>query len=159
MPYVRPALVEMLTTGTDPYEAILQWCTTNSIPLAQTPIIIIDLDSTNQPRGRQLVFSIPREHPWGITPRCGKRGDPKCQSRPGDVYGVATKSNDTHSSMIFFCKRCKHCRKVQRPGWITHAHKHRPYYFVMRWPLSDAQLCEIAGLDKDWEPTTGKMGQ
>lgn len=156
MPYIRPALVEMFTMGGDPWNTLVQWCTLNPLALSHSPVVVIDIEEgTRSVRGRQLLHSIPREHPWGFIPRCG---NPACRSRPGDVWGEGNnnKTDGYHGSMVFYCKRCGYAAKVARPAWITHAHKDRPYYFVTPWPLTPAQLDIATGHKGQWAPATGK---
>lgn len=156
MPYIRPALVEMFTLGGDPWNTLVQWCTLNPIALSHSPVVVIDIEEgTHTIRGRQLLHSIPREHPWGFIPRCGK---PSCPSRPGDVWadGTNNQTHGVHGSMLFYCKRCRYTAKVTRPTFITHAHKDRPYYFVTPWPLTAAQLDIATGYAATWAPASGK---
>lgn len=156
MPYIRPALVEMFTLVSNPYDTLLQWCTLSPLALSHSPVIIIDIEEgTGTVRSRQLLHPIPREHSWGFIPRCGNL---ICRSRPGDVWADATNntSGGSHAKMLFYCKHCKLAASVKHPDFITHAHKDRKFYFVTPWPLTQEQLNAATGFAGSWSPATGK---
>lgn len=42
IPYIHQALIAILLTGLDPWDAVVQYCTLNTMALTHTPIIVID---------------------------------------------------------------------------------------------------------------------
>lgn len=151
MPAVRTALVAIFSEGEDPWEAIIKYCTIDARVLGHTSIILVDRTEAGELRGRQLMYSHQFARPWGYIPACGHSG---CTARPGDVYGddMRTKASkrDKHKKISLHCKVCKHWCIVDRPDWITHAHKQRPFYFQSPWPLTTTQIRHAMGLDGRW---------
>lgn len=161
---IRAALVAIFAEGSAPWAAIVNFCTVTPRVLAHTTVILVQrVRNTTVLCGLQLVYSHTFSHPWGFVLRCS---DPNCPARPGDVTGHASAyskkagkksgKRDIHGLIRFLCKVCDlHCW-VRRPSWIIPAHKERPFYFQMPWPLTTRQIRDALGLDQTWTPFVGK---
>lgn len=142
---IRLALFDIFTRGTDAWDAIWANLTANQIALSHSPVVVVSKKkNTSDTVARQLVYSSPREHPWGLLPTCG---NPKCNAKIGNVFGNFSK-NETWLSLA--CLQCKmHSPYIQRPSWIQPIPL-RERYFVTPWPLTETHRREALGLDLEW---------
>ena len=161
LPFVRPALVEILTTKTEPWDAIIAYCAGHEEALGHTPIVVLDIDE-GKVRGRQLVLSMPVSHPWGFIPRCG--GLDECIAMPGDVRGMIPRSSrkaKDHMLVRLRCERCFYFCWIARPGWIKQVRKEPLCCYETPWPMSEDQVKQAMGLDQEWklfEKSPGENG-
>lgn len=155
----RPALIDIISGQKQPYDSILTNLTSKAEILKSTSIILIDLDeSTNQPRGRQIVYSSAKDRPWGFSPRCNNH---ECKPSFGNIE---TKSS-TNNAQILKCirLRCLYCHYqtwVTRPDWVEPVNVPKAdYYFVTPWPLSREQIMDATGLNERWVKSEGSRSK
>lgn len=146
MRYIRSALVDIFSHKIDPWAAVVRWCTVDRLALSHSPVVVLDLNG-GVIRGRQLVYSSPMEHPLGFVPRCPRA---ECDALPGDVVGKSSGYGDDHSQFRLRCKVCKHQCWVTRPEWVKPVSGVGSYFFETPWPISEDQLNEVLGPEKDW---------
>lgn len=150
MPYVRPALVDILVDSVSPWDAICKWATVDKKMLAHTPLVFIHQKSRNLAEALQIVNSHPVTHPWGFLVGCH---NPACNAALGNVRGRESRHKNRdgeHGAMRLSCQACKFGTYVLRPSWIQSVETARKHVFFMPWPLTVEQRNIATGLDQTW---------
>ncbi|KAF7967909.1 hypothetical protein HWV62_32553 [Athelia sp. TMB] len=158
LPFVRPALVEILANEMEPWAAIVRYCSCHEGALGHTPIVVLDFHD-GKVRGRQLVLSMPISHPWGFIPQCGRLDN--CPALPGDVRGVLPRTSrrqGEHNRFRLRCEKCNHFCWVDRPEWIKLVTKSPHLCYETPWPMSEEQMRQAMGLDQQWKPFQESQG-
>lgn len=151
MAYLRPALIKIFTGSGAPWDTFVNEFTIDAVTLSHTPVIYVDKNACGQARGRQLVLSTPKDHPWGFVPTCR---NPACTPLAGNVRGRASRNHQWggyHGNFRLKCQACQFSCNIARPDWIRHVGADNGFNFWMPWPLTEQQRDRAVGRDQTWE--------